>query len=88
MEQTLVFQPQNVCCKQMEIRHENGVILGVTFVHGCPGNTMGLSRLLVGRKIEEVIPLLDGIQCRGSRTGKTSCPDQLAKALKKIQENA
>lgn len=88
MEQTLVFQPQNVCSKEIRIVHEDGLIKEVTFVHGCPGNTMGLSRLLVGRKIEEVIPLLDGIECRGSRTGKTSCPDQLAKALKKIQENA
>lgn len=47
------------------------------FCGGCPGNTQGMAKLVIGRKVEELIPLLKGIQCRGG----TSCPDQLAKAL-------
>ncbi len=85
MEETFVFQPQNVCSKEIRITHEGGLIKEVTFVGGCPGNTLGLSRLLIGKKIEEVVPLLEGIQCPGSKTRKTSCPDQLSIALKKIQ---
>ena len=49
------------------------------FVGGCNGNTQGVAALAAGRKVEELIPLLDGINCGGKGT---SCPDQLAKALK------
>ena len=85
MEQTFTYTPQNVCARSIEITHEDGIIKRVTFVRGCAGNTQGVAKLCQGRKIEEVIALLDGIKCPGSRTGKTSCPDQLAKALKTIQ---
>ncbi len=44
------------------------------FVGGCPGNTVGVAKLAVGRKVEDVIALLKGIQCRNG----TSCPDQLS----------
>ena len=47
------------------------------FVGGCPGNTRGVAKLAIGRKVEDVITLLKGIQCRNG----TSCPDQLARAL-------
>ncbi|MBE6127599.1 MAG: TIGR03905 family TSCPD domain-containing protein [Erysipelotrichaceae bacterium] len=85
MEQKLVYTPQNVCARSIEITHEDGVIKNITFTRGCSGNTQGVARLCVGRKIEEVIALLEGIKCPGSRTQKTSCPDQLAQALKTIQ---
>ena len=80
----LIINPQNVCARQIEVEYENGIIQHVRFIGGCQGNTQGVAALLVGRKIDEIIPLLEGIQCRGSRTGTTSCPDQLAKGLKQI----
>ena len=60
---------------------ENDVIQSVKFVNGCSGNTQGIARLAAGKKVDEVISLLEGIQCRNG----TSCPDQLAKALKKYK---
>ena len=83
MEHITIY-PQFVCSRQMDVDYEDGIIKHVRIVGGCQGNTQGLSALLVGRKIEDVIPILEGIQCRGSRTGQTSCPDQLAKGLKQI----
>lgn len=79
----VTIYPQNVCARQIDVEHENGVITKVAFIGGCQGNTTGLSALLIGRKIDEIIPILKGIECRGSRTGKTSCPDQLAIGLEK-----
>ena len=58
----------------------DGVVTACEFVGGCPGNTQGVAKLVVGRKVEEVIALLKGIQCRAG----TSCPDQLSRALEKF----
>jgi len=66
----------------MIIDLDNDVIKSVKIVNGCPGNTVGVSKLVEGRKIEDVIKLLKGIPC-GFRG--TSCPDQLAKALEGIK---
>ena len=51
------------------------------FVGGCPGNTKRVAKLVIGRKVEEVIALLKGIPCRNG----TSCPDQLARALEQAR---
>ena len=83
MEHITIY-PQFVCSRQMDVDYEDGIIKHVRIVGGCQGNTQGLSALLVGRKIDDIIPILEGIQCRGSRTGQTSCPDQLAKGLKQV----
>lgn len=80
--ETIIISPKNVCSRQIEVQYENGVIEHVKFVGGCAGNTQGVATLLVGRKIDEIIPLLEGIKCRGSRTGETSCPAELANGLK------
>lgn len=56
----------------------DGVVTACSFEGGCPGNTAGVAKLAIGRKASELIPLLEGIQCRNG----TSCPDQLAKALR------
>jgi len=79
------YTPKGTCSKQMviDIDEENDVIKSVKIMGGCPGNTIGLSRLVVGRKIDEVISLLKGIPCR---TRGTSCPDQLAIGLEKIKK--
>ena len=69
-----------VCSRKIDIDIENGIIQKVVFAGGCSGNTQGVSRLVEGMSVEEAIARLEGIQC-GFRP--TSCPDQLAKALKK-----
>ncbi len=84
MEKTFHYNPQNVCSREMIITYDGDTITGLKVIGGCPGNLQGEARLVKGRKIEEVITLLEGIKCPGSRTQETSCPDQLAKALKEI----
>lgn len=73
---------KGVCSSKIIVEVDGDVIRSVEFVGGCPGNTMGISKLCVGKTIEEVILLLRGIDCRGRGT---SCPDQLAQALEKMQ---
>ena len=65
------------CSRAINYEVEDGVLTKCEFVAGCPGNTQGVAKLAVGRKVEDVIALLKGIQCRNG----TSCPDQLARAL-------
>jgi len=60
---------------------DNGVITKANVIGGCNGNLQGVCRLIEGRKAEDIIKTLKGIKCRGSRTGETSCPDQLALGL-------
>ena len=79
------YTPQGVCSKQMiiEIYEDNQTIKSVKIVGGCPGNTVGVSKLVEGKKIDEVIKTLKGIPC-GYKD--TSCPDQLAIALEAIKK--
>ena len=80
--QRMTYTPTGgVCSKLMVIDSEENVIKNVQIVGGCQGNILGLSRLLVGMDIKEAIQRLEGIDCRERGT---SCPDQLAQALKKI----
>ena len=65
----------------MNIVIDNGIIKDIEIIGGCPGNTLGVSKLCIDRNVEDVIELLSGIDCRGRGT---SCPDQLAKALEEI----
>ena len=60
---------------------DNGVITHAQVIGGCNGNLQGICRLIEGRNAESIIKTLKGIKCRGSRTGETSCPDQLALGL-------
>ena len=78
-----VYNTQGTCSRQIIIQVNNGIIEQVTFVGGCNGNTKGISQLVKGRTVDEVIEKLQGITC-GFRP--TSCPDQLATALKQIKE--
>ena len=80
MEKT--FKTKGVCSSQIKVDVENGIIKNVAFVGGCNGNTQGIARLCIGRNIDEVIELLSGIKCGFKNT---SCPDQLAEALKEIK---
>ena len=80
--QTITFKPNNVCSREMTIEiDDNGVITSAVVLGGCHGNLQGVCRLIEGRKAEDIIKTLKGIKCRGSRTGETSCPDQLALGL-------
>jgi uncharacterized protein (TIGR03905 family) len=65
------------------IADENDVIQQVFFLGGCNGNLQGVSQLVRGQKIDEVIKRLDGIRCG---TKGTSCPDQLCRALEKLKQ--
>ena len=74
------YKTQSVCSRSIDIDVEDGTIISVKFNGGCAGNTQGVASLLKGMKVEEAIERLEGIRC-GFKP--TSCPDQLAKALKK-----
>ena len=77
------YTPRGVCSRHIGIDVEGGVIRSVTFSGGCAGNTQGVARLLVGMTVEEAISRLEGIRC-GLKP--TSCPDQVAAALRKYLE--
>lgn len=81
---TINFVPKGVCSRGMVISEDNGIITNVEIIGGCPGNSLGISKLCVGMKVDEVISKLEGIDCSGRGT---SCPDQLSKALCKIKES-
>lgn len=76
------YKTRGTCSREIRFDVEDGIISKVQFVGGCAGNTQGVSRLAVGRTVEDVIDTLRGIQCRNG----TSCPDQLAQALEAYQE--
>ena len=69
------------CSTQINLQTEGDTIHRVEIVKGCDGNTKGLARLCEGRKIQDVIGMLEGIDCKGRGT---SCPDQLARSLKQL----
>lgn len=80
---TYEYTPQGVCSRKMLIEVEDGVLTDLKVIGGCNGNLQGISALVKGMKIDEVIRRLDGINCNMKGT---SCPDQLAQALKEIAE--
>lgn len=73
------YTPRGVCSREYLIEVEDGVIQSVQIVGGCHGNLQGISSLLKGMNVEDAISRMEGIRC-GMRS--TSCPDQIAKALK------
>ena len=75
-----VYKTKGVCSSEIQIEVNNGIVESVKFVGGCRGNTQGVAALAVGRKVEDVISVCKGIECRGT----TSCPDQLAHALEEL----
>lgn len=79
----MIYIPKGVCSRQIDIELEDGKVKSVEFVGGCSGNTQGVSALVRGMDVDEAIERLEGIDCRGRGT---SCPDQLAKALKAAKE--
>lgn len=78
------YTTQGTCSRKIEFEIEDGVIKDVRFEGGCNGNLQGIGALVKGMKPEEVAQRLAGISC-GMKS--TSCPDQLAKALKEYENN-
>lgn len=76
---TIQYTPKGVCSRQIQVKVEDGIVTSAEFVGGCSGNTQGVSRLVEGMRAEDAIARMEGIRC-GLRN--TSCPDQLARALK------
>jgi len=79
----LKYKTRGVCSQEINFEVEDNKLVKVQFVGGCSGNTQGVSRLVEGMDVDEAIKRLEGIQC-GFRP--TSCPDQLAQALKNYKE--
>lgn len=77
------YKTHGTCSTHIELELEGDIIKDVAFWNGCNGNLQGISRLVKGMKISEVVARLSGIHC-GSRA--TSCPDQFSKALQEIAE--
>lgn len=77
------YKTSGVCSKEIQFEIEDNIIKSVNFVGGCSGNTQGISKLVEGMSVNEVINRLEGVKC-GFRS--TSCPDQLAQALKAYSE--
>ena len=72
------YKTTGTCAGKIVLDIENGIVESVRFIGGCHGNTQGISKLVEGMPVDEVISRLEGIRC-GMKP--TSCPDQLAKAL-------
>lgn len=79
MIRTVNYACQGTCSRAIEIELDGDTVQRVAFVGGCDGNTQGVAALVRGMRIDEAIARLEGIDCHGKGT---SCPDQLAKALK------
>jgi len=79
---TYTYRPKGVCSQQMNITVEDGRVQKLEVLGGCDGNLKGIGSLIAGMPVDEVISRLEGIRC-GYK--ETSCPDQLAKALKQMK---
>lgn len=84
-DDTYIHKNSGVCSTAVEFEVEDGILRNVHFVGGCNGNTTGIGKLVEGMEIHDVINRLQGVKC-GMRP--TSCPDQLATALKTYLETA
>ena len=75
------YNTNGTCSRVIDFEVENGILKNVRFTGGCHGNLQGIAALVEGLEVEDVIQKLEGIRCREK---PTSCPDQLANALKEI----
>ena len=77
------YKPEGVCSYEMIFEIEGDIVKSLKIIGGCPGNTVGVSKLIENKKIDDIIKMLKGIDC-GSKG--TSCPDQIARALEKYKK--
>ena len=78
------YVPEGVCSSELIFQIEGDIVKDLKIVGGCPGNTVGISKLVQNKKIDEIIELLIDIPCGYKGT---SCPDQIAKALIEYKTN-
>jgi uncharacterized protein (TIGR03905 family) len=78
------YKTSGTCSTKITFDIEDNKVINVNFTRGCAGNLLGISNLIEGMEVDEVISRLEGLPC-GSKS--TSCPDQLAKALKEYKQN-
>lgn len=80
---TYTYKPTGVCCQLIQVTMDDDKTINrVQFFGGCPGNAMGVAKMVEGKTIDDVLSKLSGITC-GNKT--TSCPDQLCRALEQIK---
>ena len=79
----MIYKTKGTCSRGIKFDVEDGKVTGVIFDGGCHGNTQGVAKLVEGMPVDEVIAKLEGINCQGRGT---SCPDQLARALREYKE--
>lgn len=79
----MTYKTFGTCSRFINFEIKDGIIESVEYVGGCNGNTTGISKLVKGMSVDEVIARLEGVDCGGRGT---SCPDQLARALKEYKE--
>lgn len=79
------YKTQGTCSRQIDIELDGDIIKSVKFHGGCNGNLQGVTKLVEGKTVDEVIERLEGIKCGFKQT---SCPDQLAKALREAKAKA
>ena len=79
------YRPKGVCSYKIHLELDGDVVRNVQFEGGCHGNLQGIAKLVEGMTVEQVERKLQGIRC-GMK--KTSCPDQLAKAVRKAAQEA
>ncbi len=77
------YKPEGVCSREMIFEIDGDIVKSIKIIGGCAGNTVGLSKLIEGMKIKDVIEKLKGIPCGFKGT---SCPDQVAKALEEYKQ--
>lgn len=78
-----IYKTEGTCAKEIHFETDGKTLEKVSFVGGCPGNILGLQKLLIGMEINKIIEMFQELPC-GSRT--TSCPAQLAQALKSMDK--
>ena len=79
-----IYNPKGVCSMKMIFSIENNIVKKLQIIGGCPGNTIGVSKLVEGKNVDEVIKMLKGIPCGNKGT---SCPDQIAIALEEYKKS-
>lgn len=78
------YETQGTCSRLIDVTaDENDIIQQVFFLGGCNGNLQGVSKLVCGQRIDDIIRKIDGIRCG---TKSTSCPDQLCRALEQLKQ--
>ena len=83
MKKSIEYKTHGTCSRLIKVEVEDGIITDCAFVGGCSGNTQGVAALVKGMRTEDAIVKIKGLKCGFKGT---SCPDQLALALEKLNE--